>query len=166
MGTSLDNGRVQVLYRGNFTNALDLTQVTDALAYTKTQDFLNGTGANKLGKHWSDQRSLTTGTNETLDLTALTGGAFGNVSFSKIKVIIIVVTTTTAGYTLEVGGAGTTPFSACFKDPSDIAVAGAGGYLVLTAPVDGMTVDSTHKSLKINNPTGGTINYDIVIAGE
>ena len=151
-----------------YTNTLDNELVTSALAAaakTRTQTYANGTGANQVQQMWSDERTLTTTTSETLDLSALAGGAFGTVNFSKIKEIIIQVTTATSGFRLLVGGGSTNPFTAFVLDPSDKIYVGAGGQVHLSNPVDGYTVDGTHKILTLENPSGGSLTYKITLIG-
>jgi hypothetical protein len=161
------SGKVEIKPTLTFTNSLDNSTVTDATGANlhTTHNIANGTAANQANVQWHDTRSLNTTTSETLDLTALVGGAFGNVNLAKAKYVKIEVVTTTTGYRLLVGGGSTTPFTACFADPSDILRIDAGGVWYLDSPVDGWTVDSTHKLLTIENPSGGTIQYKIWIAG-
>jgi len=126
----------------------------------------DGTGSGKAQHAFYDDRSLTTTASEELDLTAI-AAAFGDVVFSKIKQILIEVTTATSGYRLEVGGAAANAWTEFVKDASDIVMAYAGGCTVLyNSPVNGGTVDGTHKMLKIYNPSGGTVAYKIWIVGE
>ena len=128
----------------------------------------NGTGANKAQVQWQGRVTLAGAANSTLDLAALTAGAFaGTIAMSKIKSIEMQMVTLTTGVAAEIGGAASNAFSAFAKDPSDIVVLGAGGVLVWTNPVDGWTVDGTHKSLKLTNAHATVaISVDIQITGE
>lgn len=167
MGQTLTRGSLKITVDHIVLNALDLNNITDTLNKSYSSAYTNGTGASKAQEVWHDKRSLLTTANEELDLTALAGGAFGTVNFSKIKSMIIHVNTATAGYRLEIGGAASNAFSAFVKDPSDIDICSASGTKILIdSPVDGATVDATHKMLKITNPSGGTVEYEIWIIGE
>lgn len=149
-----------------YVNTLDAQTVTAAVAATtaRTQSYTNGTGANQAQHVWIDERSLLTTASETLDLTALAGGAFGTITAAKVKELWIDMLTTNTGYRLLVGAAATNAFDEPFDgDAEATGKVMAGGYWHTGSPVDGMTVDSTHKSLKISNPSGGTVNYRITI---
>jgi hypothetical protein len=149
-----------------YAQSLDAQTVTATVAAStvRTQSYATGTGANQAQHIWIDERSLATTTSETLDLTALAGGAFGTITAAKVKEIIVELLTTTAGYRLLVGAAASNAFDAPFSgDATAVAYVGAGGHLHLSNPVDGYVVDGTHKSLKIENPSGGTASYRITV---
>ena len=158
-------GTIKTTLTGTFANALDLTTVEDKLSKILTTAFTSGTGANKAQVLFSDERTLLTTTDETLDLMALTS-AFGVTTLSKIKAIVVSVVTLSNGYRLQIGGAAANAVSGFFVDPGDILEVQAGSTLVLTAPVNGYAVDATHKDLKISNPSGGSVTYDIYLIGE
>ena len=167
MGQTLTKASLKIILDHAVLNALDLNSIPDALNKSYSSAYTNGTGASKAQEVWHDKRTLLTTANEELDLTALAGGAFGTYNFSKIKALVIHVNTVTSGYRLEIGGAASNAFSAFVKDPSDIDLCAASGTKILIdSPIDGATVDSTHKMLKINNPSGGTVEYEIWILGE
>jgi hypothetical protein len=166
MATSL-SGTVKTTPTLTYINTLDAQRVSATIDadVTRTATYSNGTGANQAQHVWIDERSLLTTTDETLDLTSLANGAFGTLTFSKIKELIIQVTTATPGYRLLVGGAATNAVSGCLGDPSDIIRVDAGGQVHISSPVDGFAIDGTHKSLKIENPSGGTVAYRIMLVG-
>lgn len=159
------SGLVRAVISGTFVNALDLSSVTDGLSKNYSTSFTDGTGSGKAQIQFHDSRTLVTTTDETLDLTALIG-AFGAAAFAKIKALIVSVATQSNGYRLQIGGAAENAVSGMFADPGDILEVQAGSTLVLTAPVNGYVVDATHKNLKISNPSGGSVTYDIIIIGE
>ncbi|MCK9570375.1 hypothetical protein M0R72_15620 [Candidatus Pacearchaeota archaeon] len=166
--SNLISGSVKVIAKSDFDNVLDLTAPRDSLSKIINKAFTDGTGANKAQVHWTDQRILLTTAGETLDLEAL-AGAFGVVTFDKIKFLIIEVTTLTTGYRLEVGAADANQWAGAnqlLKDVSDILRVEAGGVLLWIAPVDGGVVDGTHSDLKIYNPSGGSVTYNIIAIGE
>jgi len=150
----------------SFENQQDLTTGTDALSLTWARSYTYGTGANKAQIQWHDERSLATTTNETLDLQALAGGMFGTANFSKVKEIRIRLVTTTAGYRIEISPGGTNPWLGIFGSATDKVTIYADGVFAVASAVDGFAVSSTSKTLKINNPSGGSVTYDIVVIGE
>ena len=150
---------------------LDLVDPTIAVAKPYQINYTNGTGANKAQVIWSDTRALDAAggatPNETLDLAALaTGIGSATVNISKLKCLILRLSTTTAGYTLKLKAGASNGFAAIFSDPSDELVLQAGGGIQLDAPVDGYTVDGTHKTILITNPSAGAVSYDIIAIGE
>lgn len=172
MPLSYTGGRTLVTIRDTLKNALDLTELVDDLNKTWQHNWADGTGANQQQIHFHDTVTLSSGASLVLDLNtaALAGGAthahngFGNCNFTKVKQIFIRVTTETAGYRLEVGG-GSNPVP-LFKDASDKAVVGAGGMLLISSPVDGVTVTAgTGDLLLIANPSAGAVTFDIFISG-
>lgn len=165
MAVALTSGEVLTRWKWTQTNAGSLSTPTDSLQQTTTRSLTSGTGANKAQIAIADQRSLTTGANETLDLKAM-ASAFGSAAVTKIKAIRFELVTATAGYTLKVKAGSSNGLSAFFSDASDEVVITAGGALQLEAPVDGYTVDATHKTLLITNPAGGTATYNILILAE
>lgn len=160
-------GTIQLKPDFSFLNSLDLTTVTDRLQPIITETYADGTGANKAQVTFHDRRTLATTTAEELDLAGSLKCAFGTVTFTKIKAMIIRVVTTTAGYRLEVGGAAANAFETFLVAAGDAIKIGAGGTLMLTSPVDGFAVTAdTADLLKIYNPSGGEIIYDIILIGE
>ncbi len=159
------SGKLKITHEQTYTNVLDLESVTSTLTKAITKNITNGTGANKAQAVWSDTRSLLTTANEEIDLRAIVNG-FGTLTAAKIKYIIINPVTVTTGYRLLVGGAASNAWSACFADPSDILRVDSGSPVVLSSLVDGWTVDATHKQLKIENPSGGTFEYEIIVVCE
>ena len=158
-------GNLDIRFRQAYTNVLDLESPISSLDEKIAKAWTNGTGSGKAQASWSDIRSILTTANEELDLTAL-ANAFGTLTIAKVKMLIINPVTATTGYRLLVGGAAANAWSAFLADPSDIVRVDSGSPLVLTSLIDGWTVDATHKMLKIENPSGGTFEYQIIIVGE
>jgi hypothetical protein len=97
----------------------------------------------------------------------LTNDLGTTISFARVKLIFISLTTTTAGYTLEIGGNASNQFATPFADATDKIVVRAGGFLCLAAPdVTAYAVTAgTGDILKINNPNGASVTYDVIIIG-
>ena len=167
MAVTVTSASVLTKPLATLVNVLDRETVTTLLKsdLTRTKTYTSGTGANQINAAWTDTITILTTADTTLDLTALAGGAFGTVAFSKVKEIIIQVATATTGYRILVGGAAENQFSGHLADASDIIRVDAAGQLHLSSPVDGYTVDATHSDLKIENPSGGSVVLDITILG-
>lgn len=165
-------GEVKVQIKSKVVNALDLSTVSDILsdpALSIVQALADGTGSGKAQVHWHDRRSLEATGGADTDALDLAGGvvnAFGTVTFTKIKAILIKMVTATTGLALEIG-AGSDPITSLWGASGDVAILGAGGIFLMTSPVDGfaLTGGSADK-LTITNPSAAAITYDIVVIGE
>lgn len=150
---------------GVLSSGLDLTTARAEIAYEKNMALANGTGADQANQIWSDTRTLTSGSSETLDLNASLTNAVGeSVTFTKVKGIIIKNKGTT---TLSIGAAAATQFVAPFGSATDLIKIPPGGIFVLTAPdASGFACAAgASDSLKIANSAGASIDYDIVLIG-
>jgi hypothetical protein len=159
-------GKLEILLNSLMKNTIDLSNATDTVNRKITQAFTNGTGAGKSQIVWHDQGEILTTASVTLDLKALAGGMFGTANFTKVRYFVVQAVTETAGYRLLVSGGAANAFTAFWADASDVEYVPAGGVYAKSSPVDGFVVDATHKTLKIENPSGGTVQYLIWIVGE
>lgn len=167
MGQSF-SGTVKLIPNLVYLNDLDIVDPTVTLNQTWIETWANGSGSGQAQQMWFDERTLLTTATEELDLQALAAGPFGTVNFSKVKGIIIRVTTATAGYRLLIGGAVANQFAGAaqmLQDATDKIKIGAGSQFFMSNFVDGFTVDGTHKDIKIDNPSGGSVTYQIIIWG-
>lgn len=160
----------QLLFRFQGKSVVSLTDGKEVGATTFTTDINkttlgHGTGANKVNAEWSDQYTILTGANVELDLTAL-AGQHGTVTFSKVKALVIELVTATSGYSLTIGGAASNDFHIPFGASAGVASVGPASFYVYSNFVDGVTVDGTHKALKILNPAGGSAVVNVWILGE
>lgn len=154
--------------RATLTGTADLSTPTAEIAKTIATSLTSGTGLGAADQVFSDTRTLTTSSSETLDLAgSLTNDLGATISFARIKMIFINVQTTTAGYTLEVGGNASNQFINWVGDATDkIVVRGGGCFLLYTPDATAYAVTaSTGDILKINNPSAGSVTYDIIIVG-
>lgn len=149
-----------------YVNDLDLNDPSVTLNYDFSDTLANGTGKDQADILWFDQRVLA-GTSEDLDLAGSLTNAFGTtVTFVKIKGIIIKNVTTTATYTLTVGGAAANQFINWVSDASDEIVIGPDGFIWLHNPSAagyGVTA-ATGDLLKIDSGAN-TVTYDIILYG-
>lgn len=151
------------------TEALDLGNVVDSNSLKYSVTMADGTSASQADKVWHDERTLAASANDDLDLTALTQSIYGSTvttSFAKVKGILIVVTTTTTAYYLTVGAAASAEWTAPFNAAGDKVKVGANSALLLSSVVDGWAVtDTSADTLRISNPSAGSVTYRITIWG-
>lgn len=147
------------------TAALDLTSARSELLIERTLTLANGTGADQANQVWSDTRTLSSGSNETLDLSgSLTNAAGESVTFTKVKLLYVRNKGTT---TLTVGGAASNGFISPFGASTDTLNVRAGGVAVLFAPdaTGYAAAAGTADQLKVTNAAGASCDYDIAIIG-
>lgn len=168
MATTL-TAQIEVDFRSEIEDAGDLNTVTETLtvgagglpefSFTLT----DGTGVDEAQKQWYAKRTVTAGSNDDIDLRSLTGRYAGTtVSFDEVKWLIINIRSPGTGVRLVVGGAGTNEWSAWAAATGDKFNVEKFDLKVTT---DGWAVDSTHKVLRVNNPTASSVTYDIVVIG-
>jgi hypothetical protein len=154
-----------------FSEALDLSSVNDQATLEYDASLADGTAADQADLIWHDQRTLNAGASEDLDLTALITVIFGgtvSISFAKVKAILIVNTSTTAGHELLVGGAGAgQAFATPFNNNAGAKVGvGPDSPLLLVNKKDGWAVTAgTGDILRIQNSGAAAVTYRIVIVG-
>ena len=153
-----------------FQDALDLSTVSDASKLDYSQMLADGVAADQADKIWHDQRTVAAGANDDLDLTALASSLFGgslSISLAKLKAVLLVNTSTTAGDKLRldssVANACTGPFGGSATSKIEI---GADSALLLSSKKDGWTVTGgTGDILRLSNPGANAIIYKIVVVG-
>ncbi|MCH8992603.1 MAG: hypothetical protein IIA44_12770 [Acidobacteria bacterium] len=155
-----------------FEDQLDLSAISDAAKLEYSEGFADGTSANQVDKLWHDERTLTSGFGENLDLTALTNVIFGStvtITFVKVKAVLIINMSTTSGDDLLVGGAGFSAdaWSPPFNGDQNAKVSvPAGSTLLLVNKIDGWAVtDGSDDKLRVENTSGNSVNYRIAIVG-
>lgn len=152
-----------------FTESLDLSTITNPgkLEYSLAME--DGTTNGTADKLWQDTRSLATGNNDDLDLTALTNTIYGStvtISFAEVCGIFIKNNNTTAGHDLTVGASGGNEWNVPFGATGDLIELPANGILLITNPLAGWAVtNGSADLLRIGNSSGSTISYSIVIWG-
>jgi hypothetical protein len=154
---------------GELSTALDMGTSRAPQSLARSMSLVNGTGAGKADRIWSDRRTLAASATEDLDLAGVLLDAFGAaITFARIKGLIIAAA---AGNTnnVVVGAASSTPWATLLGAthtltlrPGAFVAVGTGaadatGYAVTAATAD---------LLKIANSSSGTgVTYDIHIIG-
>jgi hypothetical protein len=152
-----------------FQEALGLTTVGDAsqLAYDDTLS--SGTAADQADRIWSDQRTLAAGANDDLDLTALAHSVFGStvtIDLARVKAILIIHTSTTAGEKLWIDSSVANGFTGAFAGSATSKLEiGADSATLLASKKDGWATGSGNKVLRIHNAGANTAVYNIVVLG-
>lgn len=149
---------------------LDLSTVYDRAKLELNEELADGTAADQADILWHDQRTLGTGANDDLDLTALTQTVFGStvtINFAKVSAILIVNTDTIAGRKLQIDSSVANAFTGwCNASITSKAEIGPDSALFLSSKKDAWAVTAgTGDILRINNPSAGSIVYNIAIVG-
>jgi hypothetical protein len=136
--------------------------VTGDVEVRATQTVANGTGSGQANVAWATEVTLAAGQVYSLDLTNLSASAFGyqgKVSVTTLRDVIVVNNETTANRYLLYGvisAQDTTGYAARIN---------RGGSYRWTDYQDGIAVTAGNKTLYIANPSGGSVTFDIALAG-
>lgn len=136
----------------------------------------DGAGANQANNLYVAQRTLLTATAERISMNdfSINGGAAGidpvGVTYVNVRVKIIFIrnNNTTNANRLDVGNDGTGgEWVSLFGAAGDIVkIPGNGIWMMICPDATGWTVTAaTNHLLKINNPSGATVVYDIFVVG-
>ncbi len=151
-----------------FQEPLALTTVGDASQLVYDDALASGTAADQADRLWSDQRTLASGANDDLDLTALTHTLFGStvsLNFARVKAILVIHTSTTTGEKLRVDGSVTNGFTGPLAGTTGKIEIGADSALLLSSKKDGWATASNNKIVRITNAGSASAVYDIVVLG-
>lgn len=152
--------------KGLLSSSLDLSTVKDWLERTYSIQFDNGTGAGQANNIWHDKRTLTTGTNENLDLAGGVTNALGQTTtFTKIRLILFYGLEANTGL-LSVSRPASNGL-AFLKAAGDAFELHPDGLFILTnSTTAGITVTAgTGDLINVDNASGATQNYHVVIVG-
>ncbi len=129
-------------------------------------NFVTGTGAGQADLVFSDQRTLASNANESLDLNgALTDVFGGAVNFVKVVAILIKAATANAN-NLIVGGAAANGFYPMFGAATDTIKLPPGAGVLLFNDAGYAVTAATADLLKIaNSAAGSTVTYDVILIG-
>lgn len=145
---------------GSYAKGTDLTAALEAINFSFSSSYTNGTGENQANALFADTRTLAA-TSESFDLNAITDTFGATLNFTKIKLLYIKNKSTTAGQTLTIDG----DFIASFDNgtgPNHILF--AGGLLLKNEPISGLTVtNTTQDTLTLTN--SASFDYDIILLG-
>ncbi len=162
-------GSMRINALGTLTDVTNIgANLTESLSYVQQKTFSNGTGINQCNEMWSDTRTLTASSTESLDLSGVLVDDFGDsVAFTSIKAILVSASAENTN-NVVIGGAASNAFGGWVNDTSDKIVVHPGGIFCIVAPdAAGYPVTAdTGDLLKVANSSSGTsVTYDIVIYG-
>lgn len=127
--------------------------------------FTYGTSSSQVQKLYYNEATITAGSNSDLDLTALTDRNGAALSFSNVKVVVIVIDTPAASKKLIFKGSTATNPVALWKG-SATADEDIHDVLCRTSKIDGWTVtNGATDVVRLNNPGASSVTYRIFIAG-
>lgn len=153
-----------------FQDAIDLTTIADSSKLEYARSLADGTAADQADKLWHDERTVAGGANDDLDLTALVNTVFGStltINLAKVKALLLVNTSTTAGDELRLDSAVANGFRSPFNGSATSQLEiGADSALLLSNKKDGWAVTGgTGDILRIHNPGANPITYRIAVIG-
>ena len=133
---------------------------------------LDGTTANKADLIFADQRAVTTGANDDIDLAGVLTDAFGvTITFAELVGILIVNApiTGSANTTDLTIGLGSNPFLGFLggTTPTIGPIKPGGVFMIFAGDAAGLGTVGAGASdiLRVANSAGATANYQIVIVG-
>lgn len=151
-----------------FVAALDLQTASAPGGIRRGFSLTDGAGLNAANRMWTDRRTLTASSSESLDLAGSLTDAFGTaITFARVKALVVAASDGNVNNVL-VGGAASAQFVNWVSDATDVVVVRPGGLFVLVAPdATGYAVTATTADLlKVANSSSGTsVTYDIAIIG-
>lgn len=126
----------------------------------------SGTGSNAADLEYMAARTLTTGSNEDLDLAGSLTDRFGTaLTFVKVKAIFVENPSTNTT-NLSLKPASSNGFTGPFGAAAHTITIPPGGKIMLTAPVSGWTVTAgTGDKINLANSAGASLTYNIHIIG-
>jgi hypothetical protein len=162
------NGRITLQATFNYVNALDLANVTDALAQVFAFTFASGVGADQANALWHDRRTVAPGVTDLLDLAGGIVDAFGTtLTLTRVKALLVKAAAANES-DLQVAqtGSGGAPL---FLVPGGGVNLPPGAAVALVVPdANGISVTAGVADLiTVSNPgsPGSPAVYDIIVAG-
>lgn len=162
MATTLTvTGNSRVSY--SLTEAPVIGSVAESAELRTSRTVENGTGENQANAAWRNRVTIPAGQVYSLDLKNLGATVFGfagSVSFTKLKEVMVVNNTTTAGRYALWGVVGPTDTSAY------IAYLGRGGEYRQADYADGRPVTANvNDMIHVANPSSGSVEIDMLFVG-
>lgn len=158
-------GDVKVTVRVNELGSADLgtPSMVHLLDYSKA--LTSGTSANMADLVWSDERSVTSGTPDDIDLAgSLSGALGGTLTLLKPVGICIWNKSTTSGQYLTVGADGTAPFySGYVGGATHTRIVQPNGMDCWFSPIDAGAVTATTADILQVAAATSTISYRIIV---
>lgn len=167
MAETLTVNSIKATFDFKYESSVDLANATKNASVITWKDSLsNGTAVDNADLLWFDERSLSSGANETLDLHGSLTNVFGTtVSFARVKLLALRLTTTTTGCSLTVGNAASNQFSSHLGGTTQTFVVRGGGWAIFYTPdATAYAAGSSADQLKLT-ASAHAITYQIVVIG-
>jgi hypothetical protein len=145
--------------------ALTQTTLADdlpAAVILGTRTIAEGSGAGQATKLWHQRRTLATMTDDDIVLTSLTDSFGTALSFTTLKLVYFALVAPLTTRRLVLGGHPTDAWVGPFGDDADTIEVRLS--LALVSDIDGWSVVSGN-AIRVNNPTAGSLDYDLVLIG-
>jgi hypothetical protein len=148
------------------TQASDLGEGVGSLVKSYGTQFADGTGAGQANVIFHDQRTLAASALDQLDLSGTLAGTFGNVTFARVKAIIVKAADGNTN-DVTIGGGNFATWAGTGTDLVKIRPGGTFALTVGSADATGYAVTATTADiLRISNAAGGTsVTYDVIVIG-
>lgn len=158
-------GDFAVTLRVQETGTADLGVPAMVHLFDLQKSLTSGTSSNQADKVWSDERSVTSGVPDDVDLMgALTGAIGGTLNLTKPVGLCIWNESTTAGQYLTVGADGTAPvYSGLFGASDDAVIVQPNGVLCWWSPISNATATATTADILQVAAASGTVTYRILV---
>lgn len=149
------------------TSALDLSTSRNPLAVSPRLQWESGVAINQADLIFQDRITVGAAGQQLLDLTALTSSLGVAVSFARLKAILLINRSVTAGDNLQLGGTVSNGLSTLYVGTNAGQLIGPGGLALLVNPsLAGWAVTATTADiLRIGNPGANDIECDVVLLG-
>lgn len=167
------NTQISFSFNPTLTKSHDSNVVaTDPFSLIRRLEYLTGVGAGQADKLWYDERLLTTGANETLDLSGVLVDTFGDTfTVARIKAFAILAESAIAGTPanttdLIFGAAAANPWIGFLNSTGTIVLKPGMLQFACCGPSDavGMVVTGgTGDQFKASNAAGASASYQIAI---
>jgi len=151
------------------TKALDLTTVSDPLAFRRAVSLTDGTAAGQADKVFHDRRTLAASAAEDLDLAGVLLDAFGAaITFARVKGLYISAAAANTN-SVVVGAASATQWATLLNAAGTVTLRPGATFGAMAGVADATAyavAAGTGDLLKVANSAGSTsVTYDIVIVG-
>ncbi len=148
------------------TKVADQRTLTDPIQMLLNATLADGTGAGKANKVFYDERTLTTGATEDLDLAAALTDGFG-ATITMTKVRLIAIKAAAANTTALTVGNGTNPFIFLGAAAHTVILDANDAFILYKPGTNGIAVTAgTGDILKVANGSGASATYQVLIVGE
>jgi hypothetical protein len=163
MASTVASPQITAAITATLTGGAAPATVSGNVNHTPSETPTVGSSSGNVNKAYSVAGTVTSGSPVDIDLTAVTDPLGASLNFSQVHAILLENLSTTAGQDLTLG-AGTNPLLAA---STQLAYAGtAPGFVLQNCGTTGITVDSTHKTVRVAVAAGTGVGYKLTIIGK